>query len=126
MGIFSIFGQTAAKSKSTDATMMNDKVNAFFAFICKHRDIKNNSIHLEKQRNRKKYIHKTCTSNYMQTNWHTDRKKKVASLLTQANFQLLKPPHKTEMRCKENLVSIENGPCILTSKATVSSMFVFF
>lgn len=44
----------------------------------------------------------------MYQKWHADQltyrqeKKKAVSLTVQANFQLLKPPHNTEMYCKDN------------------------
>ena len=66
-----------------------------------------------KLRNRKKYIHKTCTKNYMQRPTDIQTEKKAASLTVETNSQLLKPPHNTEMYCKGNqkkLAWIENGP----------------
>lgn len=55
------------------------------------------TIHLEKQRNCKKYIHKTCTSNYMQTNWHTDRKKKLLHFQYRPTFNFWN--RHTRQRC---------------------------
>lgn len=83
--------------------MMNENMfKAFSTFICKHRNIKNNTTYIYRnweivKNTFTKHVPKiTCRPTDIQT------EKKAASLTVQANFQLLKPPHNTEMYCKDN------------------------